>query len=279
MPENAKRASTGRASTGPTTPEPATTGRMPAIYLSHGAPPLADDAIWPGQLAAWAAKLPKPASVLMVSAHWEAAPLALGATSTVPLVYDFWGFPEKYYTVRYPAPGAPDLAGDVRKLLRAAGTPVEDIPDRGLDHGAYVPLVEMYPDADVPVLQVSMPTLDPEGLYQIGRKLAPLRDQGVLIVGSGFFTHNLRAMSLDGQVSPVMSEFDHWGQEALAHGDLDSLLDFQHKAPAARQAHPRTEHFAPLFVTLGAADGDLTAARSVIDGFWLGLAKRSIQVN
>ena len=274
MPENAERASTGRASTGPT---PA--GRRPAIYLSHGAPPLADDAIWPGQLADWAARLPKPKSVLMVSAHWEAAPLALGATSTVPLVYDFWGFPDKYYTVRYPAPGAPELAEDVRKLLRTAGTPVEDIPDRGLDHGAYVPLVEMYPDADVPVLQVSMPTLDPEGLYQIGRKLAPLRDQGVLIVGSGFFTHNLRAMSLDGQVSPVMAEFDHWGQEALAHGDLDGLLDFQHKAPAAHQAHPRTEHFAPLFVTLGAADGDLAAARSVIDGFWLGLAKRSIQVN
>jgi 4,5-DOPA dioxygenase extradiol len=269
MPEKAEPANAGSAST----------GRMPAIYLSHGAPPLADDEIWPGQLAGWAAQLPQPTSVLMVSAHWEAAPLALGATSTMPLVYDFWGFPEKYYTVRYPAAGAPELAGDVRKLLRAAGTPVEDIPDRGLDHGAYVPLVEMYPDADVPVLQVSMPTLDPEGLYQIGRKLAPLRDQGVLIVGSGFFTHNLRAMSLDGQVSPVMSEFDHWGQEALAHGDLDSLLDFQHKAPAARQAHPRTEHFAPLFVTLGAADGDLTAARSVIDGFWLGLAKRSIQVN
>jgi 4,5-DOPA dioxygenase extradiol len=278
-PANAESASTGSASTGSASTGSASTGRMPAIYLSHGAPPLADDAIWPGQLADWAAQLPKPTSVLMVSAHWEAAPLALGATRTAPLVYDFWGFPEKYHTVRYPAPGAPELAGDVRKLLRAAGTPVEDIPDRGLDHGAYVPLVEMYPAADVPVLQVSMPTLDPEGLYQIGRKLAPLRDQGVLIVGSGFFTHNLRAMSLDGQVSPVMSEFDHWGQEALAHGDLDGLLDFQHQAPAARQAHPRTEHFAPLFVTLGAADGDLTAARSVIDGFWLGLAKRSIQVN
>ncbi len=108
---------------------------MPAIYLSHGAPPLADDEIWPGQLADWARQLPKPKSVLMVSAHWEAAPLALGATSTVPLVYDFWGFPDKYYTVRYPAPGAPELADDVRKLLRTAGTPVADIPDRGLDHG------------------------------------------------------------------------------------------------------------------------------------------------
>ena len=253
-------------------------GRMPAIYLSHGAPPLADDTLWTGQLAGWSAGLPRPASVLMVSAHWEAAPLALGATTTVPLVYDFWGFPERYYQVTYPAPGAPELAGDVRKLLRAAGTPVADLPDRGLDHGAYVPLVEMYPDADVPVLQISMPSLDPRELFEIGRKLAPLRDDGVLIVGSGFFTHNLRALSMDGSVPPVMAEFDHWGQEVLAHGDLDALLDFQHKAPAARLAHPRTEHFAPLFVTLGAAAGDLSGARTVIDGFWFGLAKRSIEI-
>jgi 4,5-DOPA dioxygenase extradiol len=254
-------------------------GRMPAIYLSHGAPPLADDALWTKQLAEWARALPKPSSVLMVSAHWEAAPLALGATTTVPLVYDFWGFPEKYYQVGYPAPGAPQLADDVRKLLRAAGTPVHDTGDRGLDHGAYVPLVEMYPDADVPVLQVSMPTLDPRRLYEIGRKLAPLRDEGVLIVGSGFFTHNLNALSTDGRVTSVMSDFDHWGREVLAGGDLDALLDFEHKAPAARQAHPRTEHFAPLFVTLGASDGDLTGARTVIDGFWYGLAKRSIEVS
>jgi 4,5-DOPA dioxygenase extradiol len=253
-------------------------GRMPAIYLSHGAPPLADDALWTGQLAGWSAALPKPTSVLMVSAHWEAAPLALGATQTVPLVYDFWGFPEKYYEVTYPAPGAPDLAADVRKLLRAAGTPVADLPARGLDHGAYVPLVEMYPQADVPVLQISMPSLDPKELFEVGRKLAPLRDDGVLIVGSGFFTHNLRAMSMDGSVPTVMAEFDHWGQEVLAHGDLDALMDFQHKAPAARLAHPRTEHFAPLFVTLGAVAGDLAGARTVIDGFWFGLAKRSIEI-
>jgi 4,5-DOPA dioxygenase extradiol len=253
-------------------------GRMPAIYLSHGAPPLADDALWTSQLAGWAAKLPRPASVLMVSAHWESAPLAIGATTTVPLVYDFWGFEDRYYQVTYPAPGAPGLAADVRKLLGAAGTPVQDIPERGLDHGAYVPLVEMYPAADVPVLQISMPTLDPQQLFEVGRKLAPLRDAGVLIVGSGFFTHNLRAMSMDGSVSSVMSDFDHWGAEALARGDVDALLDFQHKAPAARAAHPRTEHFAPLFVTLGAAAGDLTGAQTVIDGFWFGLAKRSIQV-
>lgn len=151
----------------------ATQERMPALYLSHGAPPLADDPAWPGELAAWSAGLPRPKAILMVSAHWEEAPLALGATETVPLVYDFWGFPEHYYRVRYEAPGAPELAESVRKLLRAPGTPVQDVPGRGLDHGAYVPLVEMYPEADIPVLQVSMPTLDPAGLMEIGRKLAP----------------------------------------------------------------------------------------------------------
>ncbi|WP_354639263.1 dioxygenase [Kitasatospora camelliae] len=252
--------------------------RMPALYLSHGAPPLADDPVWPGQLAAWSADLPRPKAVLMVSAHWEEAPLAVGATTTAPLVYDFWGFPEHYYRVRYAAPGAPALAESVRKLLRTAGTPVQDIPDRGLDHGAYVPLVEMFPDADIPVLQISLPTLDPQRLLEIGRRLAPLRDEGVLIVGSGFFTHNLRALSSDGRVSSVMAEFDDWGRRALEARDLDALLDFEHKAPAGRLAHPRTEHFAPLFVTLGAGEADLGAQRSVIDGFWMGLAKRSIQL-
>jgi 4,5-DOPA dioxygenase extradiol len=254
------------------------TDRMPAIYLSHGAPPLADDPIWPGQLADWSKHLPRPKSVLMVSAHWEDAPLALGATTTIPLVYDFWGFPQHYYEVTYAAPGAPQLADSVRKLLRGAGSPVQDVPDRGLDHGAYVPLVEMYPDADIPVLQISMPTLDPQRLLEIGRKLAPLRDEGVLIVGSGFFTHNLRALSQGGAVSSVMAEFDDWGKRALAAQDIDALLDFENKAPAGRFAHPRTEHFAPLFVTLGASADELSTQRSIIDGFWMGLAKRSVQV-
>ncbi|MFG3285046.1 dioxygenase [Streptomyces sp. NPDC048111] len=253
-------------------------GRMPALYLSHGAPPLADDALWTAELAAWSAELPRPTSILMVSAHWEEAPLALGATETVPLVYDFWGFPEHYYQVRYAAPGAPELAASVRKLLRAPGTPVQDFPDRGLDHGAYVPLVEMFPEADIPVLQISLPTLDPQRLYAIGRTLAPLRDEGVLIVGSGFFTHNLAALRQSGgQVPGWSAEFDDWGARALAAGDLDALLDFEHKAPAGRLAHPRTEHFAPLFVTMGASEGEPGGARSVIDGFWMGLAKRSVQ--
>ncbi|WP_406000298.1 dioxygenase [Streptomyces sp. NBC_00829] len=255
---------------------PSAAERMPALYLSHGAPPLADDALWPGQLAAWSASLPRPRAILMVSAHWEEAPLALGATEATPLIHDFWGFPERYYRVRYDAPGAPGLADSVRKLLRGAGTPVQDVPDRGLDHGAYVPLVEMFPDADIPVLQVSIPTLDPQKLMEIGRRLAPLRDEGVLIVGSGFFTHNLAALRYAG-VPGWSAEFDDWGRAALAAADVDALLDFEHKAPAGQLAHPRTEHFAPLFVTLGAAEGELAAGRSVIDGFWMGLAKRSVQ--
>src|ERR1044072_2304372 len=160
---------------------------QPVLYLSHGAPPLADDEVWTRQLATWSADLPKPAAILVVSAHWEAAPLAIGATTTVPLTYDFWGFPERYYQVTYPAPGAPELADKVGKLLRAPGTPGHDDPDRGLDHGASAPLVEMSPDADIPVLQISMPPLDPRELMAIGAKLAPLRDEDVLIIGSGLF--------------------------------------------------------------------------------------------
>jgi 4,5-DOPA dioxygenase extradiol len=251
---------------------------MPTVYLSHGAPPLADDPIWPGQLAAWARDLPRPAAILMISAHWEDAPLALGATRTVPLVYDFYGFPERYYQITYPAPGAPELAQRVRGLLRSAALPVQDVPDRGLDHGAYVPLVEMYPDADIPVLQISMPTLDRSRLMDIGRRLTPLRDEGVLIMGSGFFTHNLRAMRWDGSVPTFTAEFDEWGRQALQAGDVDALLDFEHRAPAGRLAHPRTEHFAPLFVALGAGEDDLTGQQTVIDGFWYGMAKRSIQI-
>ncbi|HEX3790290.1 MAG TPA: class III extradiol ring-cleavage dioxygenase [Pseudonocardiaceae bacterium] len=259
-----------------TTPSGGTTDRMPAVYLSHGAPPLADDSLWTGQLADWATTLARPKAILVVSAHWEEAPLAIGATTTVPLVYDFWGFPERYYQVTYAAPGAPELAAKVRKLLSGPGTSVQDVPDRGLDHGAYVPLVEMYPEADIPVLQISMPTLDPRQLMAVGRKLAPLRDEGVLIMGSGFFTHNLRA--LGGADTPAWSaEFDQWGAEMLAGHDLDALLDFERKAPAGWLAHPRTEHFAPLFVALGATGGDLDGQHTVIDGFWMGLAKRSVQ--
>ena len=172
--------------------ENATTTRQPVLYLSHGAPPLADDPVWTQQLAGWSQDVARPANILMVSAHWEEAPLALSATSgDVPLLYDFWGFPRRYYEVTYDAPGAPALADSVTALLHSADTPVQRDETRGLDHGAYVPLVEMYPDADIPVLQMSMPTLDPQALFDLGRRLAPLRDEGTLIVGSGFTTHNL----------------------------------------------------------------------------------------
>ncbi|WP_165495336.1 dioxygenase family protein [Actinomadura roseirufa] len=249
--------------------------RMPVLYLSHGAPPLADDAVWTGELARWAADLPKPEAILMVSAHWEEAPLTVSATRRVPLVYDFWGFPQHYYEVRYDAPVAPQLAEDVRKLVPG----VQQDEERGLDHGAYVPLVEMFPDADVPVLQMSMPTLEPERLFEVGRSLAPLRDQGVLIIGSGFTTHNLRELSTGADAPPPAwsAEFDDWTDRAVTGGDIDALLDFRGKAPAARIAHPRTEHFAPLFVALGADEAAPSARRAVIDGYWFGLAKRSFQ--
>jgi 4,5-DOPA dioxygenase extradiol len=252
--------------------------RMPAMYLGHGAPPLVDDPLWTTELAAWSRALPRPTAILVVSAHWESAPLTLGTTrDAAPLVYDFYGFPERYYQATYPAPGAPDLAGKVRSLL--SGTePVVQAPDRGLDHGAYVPLTVMYPGADIPVLQISMPTLDPDRLLRIGAALRPLRDEGVLIMGSGFLTHGLpflRDFRFDAPPPAWSTEFDHWAAEALDRGDVDALANFR-QAPGARYAHPTTEHFAPLFVTLGAADGP--APVTPITGYWIGLAKRSFQV-
>jgi len=253
-------------------------GRMPAMYLGHGAPPLVDDPLWTTQLAAWASALQKPTAILVVSAHWEAAPLTIGATAdAAPLVYDFWGFPERYYQATYPAPGAPDLTAKVRALL-AGKEPVANAPDRGLDHGAYVPLTVMYPAADVPVLQISMPTLEPARLLQIGAALRPLRDEGVLIMGSGFLTHGLpflRDFRFDAPPPSWSVEFDRWAGEALDRGDVDALAAFD-RAPGARYAHPTTEHYAPLFVALGAAEGQVPV--TTITGYWLGLAKRSFQV-
>ncbi len=259
-----------------------TAAPQPVLYLSHGAPPLADDTTWTAELAGWSQDLPRPRDILVVSAHWENAPLSLSATETDPgLLYDFWGFPQHYYQVEYHAPQAPALADQVASLLGEA-TPVQRVQTRGLDHGAYVPLVEMFPEADVPVLQMSMPTLDPQELFALGARLAPLREQGTLIIGSGFTTHNLRWFNprrpADDPPPQASSEFDHWAAEALERQDVDAVLDFATRAPAAQEAHPRTEHWAPLYVALGAAaaGGDLTN-RSVIDGYWYGLSKRSWQ--
>ena len=233
------------------------------------------------ELSGWSAALARPSAILIVSAHWESAPVTVGATTPVPLVYDFYGFPAHYYRMRYDSPGAPDLAQKVAALM-PDGEPVMQMPNRGLDHGAWVPLMAMYPDADIPVLQMSMPDLDPQHLFSLGQRLAPLRDEGVLIIGSGFMTHGLPFIHeyFAGKPgAPAWSvEFDHWVADALARGDLDELMAFREKAPGMPYAHPTTEHFAPLFVALGASSDSEQTPKQVIDGFWMGLAKRSIEL-
>ncbi|WP_173745329.1 dioxygenase [Actinoplanes sp. TFC3] len=249
---------------------------LPALFLSHGAPPLVDNPAWVAQLQQLAADLPRPRAILMASAHWESAPLMLGATETVPLVYDFGGFAQRYYEVQYRAPGAPELAARVEKLM--PGTEHVVRTNRGLDHGAYVPLSVMYPDAGIPVLQMSLPTLEPDRLLDLGRRLAPLRDEGILIVGSGFTTHGLpflRDWSEDAKAPGWSREFDHWAAEALSRGAVDELADFRRLAPGMPYAHPTIEHFAPMFLTLGASSNPGQPADQPIEGFWMGLSKRS----
>ena len=252
--------------------------RLPALFLAHGAPPLLDDAEWVQELRTWASSLPKPRAVLMLSAHWEERPVTIGATRTVPLIYDFYGFEPHHYQQKYPAPGAPELADRVRKTLKAT-QPVADDPERGLDHGAYVPLVAMYPEADVPILQVSLPSENPDELFALGRALQPLRDEGVLIIGSGFITHNLRALDWHGRTAPPgwAVDFDAWTADALERNDVDALLDYERRGPASRIALPTREHFSPLLVALGAST-DSDAVQFPISGFWMGsLTRRSVQ--
>ena len=252
---------------------------MPALFLSHGAPPLVDDPTWVDQLRDLAAGLPRPRAVLMASAHWESAPLMLGATEPVPLVYDFSGFARRYYEVRYRAPGAPELATRIEKLMPDGERVTRTT--RGLDHGAYVPLTVMYPDADIPVLQMSLPTLEPDRLLEIGRRLAPLRDEGVLIVGSGFTTHGLpflRDLRPAAAAPGWSADFDAWTAETLARGAIDELADFRDRAPGMPYAHPTVEHFAPLFLALGASARPEQPPEQPIDGFWMGLSKRSFVV-
>jgi 4,5-DOPA dioxygenase extradiol len=253
-------------------------GRMPVIFAAHGAPVLLDDAVWMGELSAWAKAMPRPSSVPMISAHWDERPTTLAATQTVPLVYDFYGFPERYYETKYPAPGAPQLAGRVRELLRAKDISFTSEPTRGLDHGAYVPLVPMYPDADIPVLQVSMPGLDPKALFELGRALSPLRDEGVLIFGSGFLTHNMKYAFRPG--TPAWArEFDDWAKDALTRLDVDALQNFRTTAPAAAMAHPTWEHYAPVLVAAGAVADEHPQTTFPITGWWMdgAFTKRSVQ--
>ena len=257
-------------------------GPLPALYIGHGAPPLLDDALWMSQLAAWTHTMPKPRAVLIVSAHWEAAPLMLSAPAAgTPLVYDFGGFQRRYYTLTYATPDASALAREVASLMPST-EPAHQHPSRGLDHGAWVPLKIMYPLADVPVLQLSIPTSDPHQLLSLGARLRPLRESGVLVIGSGFLTHGLpfltQAMITDGFVPGWSSEFDRWAGEALARGDVEALADFR-RAPGMPYAHPSADHFLPLFVTLGASSDPSQPVSTAIDGYWMGLAKRSFQVN
>ena len=252
--------------------------KMPALYIGHGAPPLLEDPIWSSELAGWSKELAKPKAILIVSAHWESAPLTIGASETVPLIYDFGGFAPKYYNIQYSAPGAPELAARIKGLM---GEHVAEQPKRGLDHGAYIPLMKMYPNADIPVLQMSIPTQDPEKLFAIGKKLAPLRDEGILIIGSGFLTHGLpylKEFRIEATPPGWSIEFDLWAKEVLERGAIDELMNYKALAPGLPYAHPTVEHFAPIFITLGAAEVADAAPKMAIEGYWMGLSKRSFQV-
>ena len=253
---------------------------MPALYIGHGAPMLLDDQLWTSQLREVAGKIQRPTAILIVSAHWESAPITLSnPLANTPLVYDFSGFDRKFYEMTYNSPDATSLAAKVAALMPKTESIAQS--NRGLDHGAWVPLRVMYPGADIPVLQMSMPTSDPGKLMEIGRRLQPLRDEGVLIIGSGFMTHGLRYLrdwTPDAIAPTWSSDFDHWAAEALARGDVDALASYKDLAPAVQYAHPTVEHFTPLFITLGAATDTSAAPETLIDGYFMGLSKRSILV-
>jgi 4,5-DOPA dioxygenase extradiol len=254
-------------------------GRMPALYIGHGAPPLLDDPVWSGQLAAWAQDLPRPTAILIVSAHWEAAPVSLTA-SGVELVYDFGGFAPRYYQMRYDTPDSSSLVATVASLMPDT-EPVHHHRSRGLDHGAWVPLKIMYPAADIPVVQLSLPTEDPDELLALGERLRPLREEGVLVVGSGHMTHGLpfltREMMTENKPAGWSADFDSWAADALDRGDVAELARFRTAAPGMPYAHPTVEHFTPLFVTLGAATDPTAPVTTTLDGYGLGLSRRSFQ--
>ena len=255
--------------------------RMPALYIGHGAPPLLDDPVWSGQLRDLAADLPRPQAILIVSAHWESAPLALSASGPgVELVYDFGGFAQRYYQMTYRTPSATTLAERIIAMMPATER-VHQHSTRGLDHGAWVPLKIMYPQADIPVLQMSLPTQDPYKLLTLGSRLRELRDEGVLIIGSGFLTHGLpflKEFRIAAQAPGWSVDFDRWAAEALARGDVAELAAYRTRAPGMPYAHPTVEHYTPLFVTLGAATDAEAPGEQVIDGYWMGLSKRSLLV-
>jgi 4,5-DOPA dioxygenase extradiol len=233
-----------------------TNTQLPSFFVSHGSPTLALD---PGAAGAFwhelAQSLPRPQAVLCISAHWNTDQPLLGAAARPETIHDYYGFPAPMYQLRYPAPGSPALAERAIGLLREAGIPAAADQGYGLDHGAWVPLQSFYPKADMPVAQLSVqPYRDARWHWRLGAALAPLRDEGVLILGSGGATHNLRELDRYGRAVPLWAqEFDEWLAQALAEGRSEELFDWERKGPNAHRAHPSPEHFLPLFVAWGAA--------------------------
>ncbi|XP_011089345.1 4,5-DOPA dioxygenase extradiol [Sesamum indicum] len=237
-------------------------GIKETFYISHGSPTLSIDDSLPARhfLKSFRQKVltEKPKAILIISGHWETSEPAVNAVSgPCETIYDFYGFPDVMYKLKYSAPGAPELATRVKELLLKSGFgSVHVDKKRGLDHGAWVPLMLMYPEADIPVCQLSVQThKDAAHHYRLGKALALLKDEGVLIIGSGAATHNLRMINRQNgdSVAPWAYEFDNWIKEALLEGRYEDVNDYEEKAPYARVAHPRPDHFYPLHVAMGAA--------------------------
>lgn len=236
---------------------------FPTLFLSHGSPMHAIESGAAGR--AWqeiTARLPRPRALLMVSAHWESSVPMLTGNGHPETIHDFGGFPEELYRIRYPAPGDPAVAAEAVDLLKQEGIAAGIDGSRGIDHGVWVPLLRMYPDADVPVVELSVQTaLGPAHHLRVGRALAPLRDRGVLIVGSGHATHNLRDWMMNrsgGEPLPYAQAFATWLHDMLGQHATDALIDYRERAPGGARAHPTEEHFLPLFVALGAAGENAT---------------------
>jgi len=245
--------------------------QLPTLFLSHGSPMNA--ASRTASSDAWAAlgaALPRPRAVLIASAHWETALPMLTGSDKPETIHDFGGFPDELYRIRYAAPGAPEVAQEAVSLLKDAGITAGVNGCRGLDHGAWVPLRWMYPDGDVPVVQVSLqPELGSAHHVELGRALAPLAEKGVLIVGSGHATHNLRDWMMNrGNGAPVAyaEAFATWLSQRLEAHDTAALVDYLQQAPDAARAHPSSEHYLPLLVAWGAA-GDSAKVERQSTGF------------
>ncbi len=229
---------------------------LPSVFVSHGSPM---HALQPGPAGeAWKAlgrRLPRPRAILIASAHWETSLPMLTGSARPETIHDFYNFPEPLYRLRYPAPGAPEVAQRAQALLKGAGISAAIDGCRGLDHGAWSPLLYAYPEHDVPVVQISVqPALGPRHHLHVGKALRGLSREGVLIVGSGHMTHNLRDWARGaGRPEPYAREFAQWVKDRLEAHDLDSLVDYRASSPHGARAHPTDEHFLPLFVALGAA--------------------------